>query len=147
MTSELAGLLLWVRQHWFPSRRGERGPRGGIAPGVCRPGAEYQAEVWGLRSASGSESRPGLPGGAQPPASWRKSEMVQPLHVRGCGGSGDLGPARTFRPFLGLNLLSWPQHFPIWALLGPDCFGQLRRYPEPCSAHLSFMRQGPASCV
>lgn len=31
MTSELAGLLLWVRQHWFLSRRGERGPRGGIA--------------------------------------------------------------------------------------------------------------------
>ena len=104
-----------------PGLRCGRAPRSGICERASPPGIE-----------------------CEPAVLWRKSEMVRP--PRGCAGMwrlvarGHLGPARSFRPCPGMNFLPWPPHFPVCTLLGPDCSGQMRRWPDPCYAHWSLVR-------
>lgn len=57
---------------------------------------------------------------------------------RDCGGwvaQRRLGPAQSFGPCPGMSFLPWPPHFPVCTLLGPECFGPMRRWPDPRSAH------------
>lgn len=42
--------------------------------------------------------------------------------------------AATLRSSLGMNFLLWPQHLPTWILLGPECFGQVRKCQDPSFA-------------
>ena len=113
-------------------RVGSLGARQCCFPVALKSAGGVQSLGWASRlSLLGVDGWPRSPGRRQRSCLW-----------------GDLGANRvvgSLRPSLGMNFHPWTQCFPTWPLLGPGCFGQVRRLQEPCSAHLSLMRWGPVS--